>query len=591
MKHRALFFSLASLMLGFSWPVLGQENANRDLMQLVGSDAGLCVEITNLKRRIPRLAESALVNRLKKLPVYTAWKASPEFHKLANFQKVVEAKTGQPLEEFALGLFGHSVVFAVYPDRAEEPKGVLLLRAADEKTLQSALSAWNHNERLQLETLSFSKGQYFKRTEPRRKNAKLNPRSQFYFVDREILALSDNETLIQEILTRRLNPSEHTPLPKNPHYQTAQTSLPKDCWVTAYFQPKAWKTGWDLGEESTPAERHIAQLWKRCEVIAAGMRADRGFSLDLIVHYDPSELPARVQQFINRTSGFPDFLNHVPQGAMLVIAGKQDLAGIDQLLTAQMDPAAKQQWQTARQITRGFLLGLDLFEDVLPKLPPNWGLYLLPRKGEVSNADETAFPVEALFAIELPAPPDDKGVITVRKALGNGLSTGFHVLAAMQNPKSPGKPVQLKSQALFPGNDQSDLQVHYLDAFGAYRPAYCLSDEFLFFASSPRMIVDFHAVNQPKLSQTAAFKLWTEREGAPQGQVLFISWQAVREFLSKHQDFLLKQAVESHGLTREESQTRLKKLEDVLTILDAVYFGLQIRPDQIRLSTSGLTVE
>ena len=73
--------------------------------------------------------------------------------------------------------------------------------------------------------------------------------------------------------------------------------------------------------------------------------------------------------------------------------------------------------------------------------------------------------------------------------------------------------------------------------------------------------------------------------------MLFVSWQAIREFLSQHHDFLLEQAVASHALPREEAEKRLKRLEDVLQVLDAVYLGIQIRPDQIHITTGGLTAD
>jgi hypothetical protein len=118
-----------------------------------------------------------------------------------------------------------------------------------------------------------------------------------------------------------------------------------------------------------------------------------------------------------------------------------------------------------------------------------------------------------------------------------------------------------------------------------------VSNEYLIFASSPVVISEFLSAEEPKLTASRVFRSWSQRQNPPEGQVLFVSWQAIREFMAKNKKFLLEQAVESHALPRDEAEKRLKRLEDVLAILDAVYVGIQIRPDQIRLTTGGITME
>ncbi len=266
------------------------------------------------------------------------------------------------------------------------------------------------------------------------------------------------------------------------------------------------------------------------------------------------------------------------RAALVVFAGKQDLAGVDHLAAAEMDEPARQQWQNARQIMRGFLLGLDLFEDVLPKFRPNWGFYLVPRE----SLDKDALPVDALLAIELPPVPADKNPITIRGALENALNTGFNLLAAMQNSKTP---------AIVKSKPDAAGEVHWVESVGPYRPAYSVSSDYLVFASSPQVIAEFLSPAEPKLTAGSLFHVWSRRQHPPEGEVLFVSWQAIREFISAHHDFLLEQAVASHALPREEAEKRLKRLSDVLQVLDAVYVGIQFQPDQIRITAGGLTSE
>ena len=64
--------------------------------------------------------------------------------------------------------------------------------------------------------------------------------------------------------------------------------------------------------------------------------------------------------------------------------------------------------RTPGRLSAAFLLGLDLFDDVLPKFRPNWGFYLVPRE----PLDKEAVPVEALLAIQLPPVPADNNPIT-----------------------------------------------------------------------------------------------------------------------------------------------------------------------------------
>ncbi len=553
--------------------------AHGELLELVGADAGLCVEITDLSRQFPQFEHSELFERLEKLPFYAAWKQSREFRKLAEIQKVVENRTGQPLGQFTMDLFGQKVVFVVYPRESGRPAGVLLLRAVDGESLGRALTAWNRDDRVKLEVRTFSKVNYRKRTENNGKAVQGRP--QFYFVKGPIFAVSDNEAAIQKLIKRSLK-QENTPaLRESENYRTAKSSLPVECWATLYFAPRAWKTGWEYEENQSKAEQFAVSLWNRCQTVAAGLHTRQGVAVDVVLHYDPQNLPERWQHLVEKTRGFPRFLDQVPARAFLVFAGKQDLAGIDQIITAEISEPNRRQWQTARQIGRGLLLGLDLFEDVLPKLRSNWGMYFVPRDPLVQDA----VPVEGLLAIELPPIPKHENAIPLRKALENALSTGFNFLAATQNSKTPNRPALLKSAS------QAGGTVWWLESIGPYRPSYCLSQEYLVFASSPKIIVEFLSPAEPKLTANAVFRLWSHRQNPPEGQVVFISWQAIRAFLEKHQKFLLDQAVAFHGLPRKEAEKRLMRLEEMLEVLDAVYVGLQILPDQIRITAGGITAE
>jgi hypothetical protein len=105
------------------------------------------------------------------------------------------------------------------------------------------------------------------------------------------------------------------------------------------------------------------------------------------------------------------------------------------------------------------------------------------------------------------------------------------------------------------------------------------------------LIKGFLSAEDPKLTESPVFRLWSQRENPPEGQLLFVNWQAIREFLTKNHAFLLNQAVESHALPKEEAEKRLKRLEDVLEVFDGAYLGIEIREDRIHLSTGGITMD
>lgn len=585
MLNQSMIFSLglfASLVVGGIAPssAWGQDLSKTSLLELLGDDAGLCVEVSDLNRRLPQFRDSTLFQRLEKLPVYVAWKQSREFQKLNTVREAIERQTGQPLGQFAKSLFGESVVFAVYPRKSDKPAGVLLLRATNEESLKKAVAVWNSDKRVTVETLSLSKTKYAKRTESKPKHP-AKELTQYFFVQGRTFALSDDETQIQSIIRHSRGEGDRPALIASERYRTARKSLSDDCFATLYFNPQAWNPGWEFEDGKSRVEKLVASLWKRSYAVAGGLRVDQGLAVDVLVHYDPANLPERWRQLVERTSGFPRFLKQVPADAFLVFAGKQDLSGVDQAVLAEMDAKTRQQWQNARQISRGLLLGLDLFKDVLPKFRPNWGVYVVPRE----VLDPEAVPVEGLLAIELPPASEEQNPITVRKALENALSTGFNLLAAMQNSKSLDKPAIVKSEK-HAGNP-----VQWVESIGPYRPAYCLSGEYLIFASSPEIIGKFLSPTQTKLTESRVFQLWTARHNPPEGQLLFINWQAMRRFLDKHHDFLLKQAVESHALPRDEAEKRLKRLAEVLEILDGVYWGMQIQDDRIHFTLGGITTD
>jgi hypothetical protein len=295
----------------------------------------------------------------------------------------------------------------------------------------------------------------------------------------------------------------------------------------------------------------------------------------------------RGRQWIRSMSGPADFLRLVPHDALVVIAGRQAFGNLFRHLAPQNEAGAL---DSLRQVSRGLLLGLDPFEDVLPAFRENFGAYLVPRKD--SKADE--LPLEGLVAAELPPaeaiissrtlPATSERQPSFRDALDNGLNIGLNLGAAYFNTRATGKPAVVRTES------SGSARTRWIDSLGPYQPAYSLTSRFLVFATSPQAVRRFltrEASSTPAESPPAIAAL-AKRYFPTENQVIYIDTAAIRRFLVEHGQQLVQHATRVRSISPGAANEVLTHFLDVASLFDSVFAAGRIGEGSARLVVGGV---
>jgi len=488
-------------------------------------------------------------------------------------------------------MFGDEVVVAVYVDDQGRSQGVLLTRTASVDVLNAAIESWNRAEQPMTSTLGESGRRYFRRVvHPKQGQIE----TLYYAKLGRTLAVSDHEAMIRRVIDlnratgpagRQDDPSEKS-LFESVVYHRAASSLPAKTVASVYFNPRAWDNRFAAGSQRSGAEQVLVAVWRRCRSVMVGLRLDRGIVFDAVVDYDGSNAPEEWTRFVRQTAGPPAFFQKVPRRALLAFAGQFSPSSLRQLINRQISGSPRNRWDSIRQVSRGLLLGLDVVDDVLPRLGPNWGIYLVPRtRASKSGTGSRLPPVNGLLAIELraeksPAP----GQPTLRAALENGLNTGLNILAAMYNNQSSGPSAIVRTRR------RKTSVVHWIEGIGGYQPAYALTPTHLIFAGSSQLVDEFIATDpRTALASSPDFVNLSQTYFPGAGQLLLVQVDAVRELVRKHADFFVRGAATSQVIPARRAREKFDNAREFLTLFDSAFIAVRITNDRVRLVVGGVT--
>lgn len=550
------------------------------LTRLIGRDVGVCVEIIGLRREWAAIHTSPVLQRLQRTEFYERWSGSDDFRKLQEAARAIEKAADQRLKHLVGDLFGEHVALAVYPATDGQPIGVLLMQTAGAAELETALSIWNRLEPCTIESREHAGHAYSCRYRTRAAEGENRP--QYYVKLGRVLALSDDEEAIRRVIDLAgAGLRSGATLAESETYREAIASLAIDHFARVYLNFRAWDD--EIRRQPAPDERFLA-VWRQCESLVAGLNVEEGPVLESVLHFRGEGLPKTWLKSLGRLAGPPKFLQRVPRRALAAFAGRHDFGGLAAVLLAEQSELQQKQLESFRQVSRGMLLGLDLFDDVLPWLEPNWGAYLVPR----SDLAAGALPVEGVLAFELPADPPPEAVDVpsrLRDGLDNGLKTALNLLAAWYNLQSPDETAVLTSESTETGT------IWWLENWGVYQPAYGFTQDYLVLASSPALIREFAATgHRDNLESLPAFQrnasVWFPRAS----QVLFLNMAVARSYLRSRWDVLLDQATAAHAAPRDVIERRMRRVDALLSLADSVFVAAEIDRKHLRL-VLGATAE
>jgi hypothetical protein len=552
------------------------------LAQLVSADVGLCVEVNDLKSRLNQLPSAEWFRRARQLSLVRQWEQGPEFTKLQAGKEVLEALLNQPLERFAAEMFGESVLLAVTPSRDGKPVAVLLSRAEREDSWDRALRRWDQLETHDVQSLSaFGRGY-----ERRRKvldgrkvgvdvfSAKLG----------RTLAISDSEEQIQEVLGRAADAADtnrSATLARSLLYRRASESLPANCLLRAFVNPRIW----DVEIRRTHAsDKWLVALWQKLEWLTFGVEIRDGIIAHAVVHHETGDLPRVWQEFVEAANADNDLAARLPSQTLLAGELRLNPRLLNWLRTLDPSEKAQRDWQTFAKVSHG-LLGRDLFDEFLPHLRPGLGLAVVPRP----TLDTQAAPVAGLLSLPLSFPEtnaDREGRPELRESLDGALLTLLNITSLSHNSRNPETTAVLRVSQ----NEAGTLR--WLDKLGPYRPAYGISTEHLLLASDPRLITSFwNSSTTPPLKTEPLFAAIRERPLKDHQHWLFLHCQAARQFLADRHEPLRRQMVDWRKLDEASADRHLERLRELLSPFDAAFAGAKIAPGEVRLTVGGVALK
>jgi hypothetical protein len=589
---RALGFVTALLVT----TVASADDAIDRLVRLVGRDAGLCVEIPHLDETLSAFEHGEFFKRFERSHLYAKWKASSDYDRIEKMAAGIENFSGKPLRQFLRDIFGTGVVVAVYSEPGPGTAAVLMTEAASAEVLKSEIEAWNRSVAHRTEPVDFSGHTYFRRTCEEKVAQGPQRKTVYYCVLDKTFLLSDHEDLIRRSLTRASSKEPDGSLFDVPAYRDARQSLSPSYSARAYVNPRIWE-GLFAQAHRPGDEVHRSALavtfldfWRRCDWLAVGLQTDRGIVVEATARYATTGLSDRWKSLIGSLSGSADFLSLVPSDALCVLAGRQAFGDLLRQSIPHSPSGAGTEgrsWDSFRQVSRGLLLGLDLFDDVLPAFRENWGAYLAPRRG----AKPHELPVEGVAAIELPPLPStpsvDRKQPAVRDAIDNGLNMGLNFIAAYFNMSSTGNPAVVRTEPA----DAKNPRLRWIESIGAYQPACALTSRFLVFATTPGAIRTFVAAESAaagKGLQHPVFARLAKRYFPKENQILFVDAAGISAFVREHGQQLIQQAVRCRSLDPSETEKTVRGLLDVAALFDAVFAAGRLENGSIRIVAGGV---
>lgn len=579
--------------------VIDRSPGDAELLRHIPADVGYCLVVDRWETLAEQWQAGPLSQRLPLWPVYQQWLGTEDARQLQRVLDIVADRLEQPLPEFLSEATAGGIALAAIPNGRDEPSILLLASSGHERAIRKFLTQWNREDSAELTELTLKGVAYQKRTIPRSEST-----VHYYARLGNIFAVSDSEAALQQVLVLH-EKSLADSLTGTRGYQRVLEEFTGKPPVVAYINPRSWDELIERPEDPNPVQGWLIDFWDNCHAVGLGMQFQQGVTCEVIALTSPLAQPSAgqvtdgddsppksgVSDAVSSPPPATAFLQHVPADALVVLTGRLQITELGDWVEAQIPEQDRRQWQTMRQLARGFLLGQDLFDDVLTQAGPEWGFYLQPAAlaaGDENNTDAestiaTALPMDGLLAIEFHRPAASRDERTaVQNSLRNALGNGWNVAAALLGGQQKRRAVVHTEKIT--SKDNVETRLGWIDALGPALPAYAVTDEYLLIATRPELIRSFIAGPPKKsLSTSTRFQDLATRWFPDPHQLGFVDIAGLRRFIATRRSRFAEDAVLKQQLTTAEADSRIQKLLDALELLDGVFFAADVTPERVRV--------
>jgi len=587
-------FSLAlaafALALGLVSPCLAGHDT---LRAMTPAGAGLYLEVDDLAEQWTRFRASELSERWQAFPPMARWQQT----NIPALKLIAGQITGQlNLTNADLPkIFGGSALVAVWPERKGEGwegTGLLLVESPDAELLKKLIAGFHDVSRRNGELKSLDEvphaGVSYQIRRIRRGGA---DSSEFVAVVGNIGILTNREPLMRQVLDLRAAGSDPagslaTAALLRSQAKTAPTSK---ALARLLIDPKVWGPMVEAGlrdaaakdPDSAPAIKALGELYPSLQSwsVTAEVEAD-GLTFSSYLQLDRARVPAAWAAGISAFSGASRFLRLVPADAVIAVAGRMELAQVARLLIALVEPKDKAELIQFRAVAAAVLGGLDIWDDVLPAMGPDYGLYV----GRDRQVTEGGLPLEAVFAIaiqETPAKGDDKPALAT--GLDGALKTLMSFAAVAHNVEKPGRVATVKSQV------RDGISLTWMEGISGLTsgvsPSFSLSKGYLLLGTSREALLRAGTLSaSDSLAEQSHWESHLPPSVRQPGQVLYVNLVSARKLVSEERPVLVAAIARVKSIEPAKVEKSLTQLDAILKLADHVVAVKQIDADGIAMA-------
>jgi hypothetical protein len=527
-----------------------------ELIRLVPDDVGFCLVLQDLRVHIATLRDSPLLEQVRKSAAGKAFLESDEFRKLVTAEEELKKHLGVSGEQLRDDIFGDAIVLAYRPSpdgKPEGEQGIFLLHARNAKLLADLIERVNNAQKQsgELKELEARKHQgvtYYLRVEDKG--------THYYYLNGATLALTSQEPLLKQVIELE---GRERKLESTLGQRMRQLGV-HQAMLTWWINPRAFDAELQRKvAQAKPAEMHglkrVQTYWKALDGIACTFTPRKSdFELGLAVLAREADLPTPARKFLSGDNRPSELWTRFPRDAMLTVAGRVDVPALTEFIGDFLPAEEQRRLKDTVKRLRGALSNLDVEQDVLANLGPDWGFCL------VAPTAKEKSPLPTLLTA-LRIRPGDK-----QQPVGKALSDVLTLLAGLAAIAYP-EPLTIKSV------QQDKVEVKYLDsekgAAAGVQPAYALKDGYLLLASSPAAIPRFGPAGEVPATDDCP--------------LLRLSFRPLRAYLTERKDVLAAGMAEKHQMKTEDAGRRLQGIIDACRYFERLELSRRTAPGQVAL--------
>ncbi len=543
-KFLAVLLAVLTLALP-TWAV----SPSGEVLRLVPDEVGFCFVVQDLRSHTAALLRSPFVEHFRSSPLGLKLLSAPEVQKLAEVQDYFQKQFQLDWARLRDDVFGDAVVLAYRPSPPGEPgkdQGLLLIRAREAKLLEAFVQRLNDLQKQsgdlqKLEVREHHGVAYYRRVERTGEN--------YYYLRGPVLAFTGQEAMLLQAIDRDRSAAAdvEAPVARQLRLLGVDQRLAV-LWINPRaFEPELRQKAATATGAEAAALRTLLIYWKALEGVALSATLHKDLELALAIRARVPELPSSAQRFLTTAARPSELWSRFPDQALLVLAGRLDVAALVELLSEFMTEDARKVFCAAFDRHVEAVLGKDVVQRLVTALGPDWGFCITAPPA----ADKAWFPhlVAALRVRRGDAAAS--APLTILGALN-----AFAMLAVLSHNREHPDPASLQTIR------QDRVEVKYLvnDSLfpPGFQPAFAFKDGFVLLASAPEAIRRFNTVTSPLASAPSP-------EEVP---LLRLSLRALYTFLKDRREPLLLYSAKSHGISAEEAGLRLDNLLGILQLFD-----------------------